>query len=154
MCLGMSGAEDLRSCVTDIGLPTWLGAAYAGRLERLVRNLSRKRNQGTDMSLGREEEIEIRRPPRFMPGERVRATRHIKNDGTYPGREIGENLVRKGDEGYVRDIGTFLQQFFIYAVEWIDRGTVVGMRARELMSLDKAEAPCSAESNTNEGTAR
>ncbi|MER9203082.1 nitrogen fixation protein NifZ [Mesorhizobium sp. M0933] len=106
------------------------------------------------MSLGREEEVEIRRPPRFMPGERVRATRHIKNDGTYPGREIGENLVRKGEEGYVRDIGTFLQQFFIYSVEWIDRGTVVGMRARELMSLDKAEVPCSADSNTNEGTAR
>ncbi|MER8613131.1 nitrogen fixation protein NifZ [Mesorhizobium sp. M1216] len=106
------------------------------------------------MWLGREEEVEIRRPPRFMPGERVRAIRHIKNDGTYPGREIGENLVRKGDEGYVRDIGTFLQQFFIYAVEWIDRGTVVGMRARELMSLDKAEVPCSADSNTNEGTAR
>lgn len=106
------------------------------------------------MWLGREEEVEIRRPPRFMPGERVRAIRHIKNDGTYPGREIGENLVRKGDEGYVRDIGTFLQQFFIYAVEWIDRGTVVGMRARELMSLDKVEAPGSAESNTNQGTAR
>ncbi|MER8774143.1 nitrogen fixation protein NifZ [Mesorhizobium sp. M0977] len=106
------------------------------------------------MWLGREEEVEIRRPPRFMPGERVRAIRHIKNDGTYPGREIGENLVRKGDEGYVRDIGTFLQQFFIYAVEWIDRSTVVGMRARELMSLDKAEDPGSAESNTNEGTAR
>ncbi|MCH4561490.1 nitrogen fixation protein NifZ [Mesorhizobium sp. USDA 4775] len=106
------------------------------------------------MWLGREQEVETRRPPQFTPGERVRATRHIKNDGTYPGREIGENLVRKGDEGYVRDIGTFLQQFFIYAVEWIDHGTVVGMRARELMSLDKAEAPCGAESSANEGTAR
>ncbi|UVC15458.1 nitrogen fixation protein NifZ [Mesorhizobium onobrychidis] len=105
------------------------------------------------MWLAREQEVEIHRPPRFRPGERVRAIRHIKNDGTYPGREIGENLVRKGEEGYVRDIGTFLQQFFIYAVEWIDRGTVVGMRARELMSLDKADAPCSAEENTKQGTA-
>lgn len=153
MCLGMPGAEDLRSCVTT-WLPTWLGLPTQDAWNALFTTCSRKRNQGTDMSLRREEEIEIRRPPRFMPGERVRATRHIKNDGTYPGREIGENLVRKGDEGYVRDVGTFLQQFFIYAVEWIDRGTVVGMRARELMSLDKAEAFCSAESNSNEGTAR
>ncbi|SIT55947.1 putative NifZ protein [Mesorhizobium prunaredense] len=105
------------------------------------------------MWLAREQEVEIRRPPQFRPGERVRATRHVRNDGTYPGREIGENLVRKGEEGYVRDIGTFLQQFFIYAVEWIDRGTVVGMRARELTSLDKADAPCSAEENANKGTA-
>ncbi|MGX9147541.1 nitrogen fixation protein NifZ [Mesorhizobium sp. 128a] len=97
------------------------------------------------MSLWREQEVEIRKPPRFMPGERVRATRHIKNDGTYPGREIGENLVLKGDEGYVRDIGTFLQQFYIYAVEWIGRGTVVGMRAREMVSLENAGASRSAE---------
>lgn len=106
------------------------------------------------MWLGREQEVEIRKPPRFMLGERVRATQHVKNDGTYPGRKIGENLVRKGDEGYVRDIGTFLQQFFIYAVEWVDRGTIVGMRARELMSLDKDEVPCSAESTANRGAAR
>ncbi|PBB58520.1 MULTISPECIES: nitrogen fixation protein NifZ [Mesorhizobium] len=108
------------------------------------------------MSLGREQDIEIRTPPRFMPGERVRATRHIKNDGTYPGKEIGENLVRKGDEGYVRDIGTFLQQFYIYAVEWIDRGTIVGMRARELMSLETAGISCTAEIDAgfDEGTTR
>jgi nitrogen fixation protein NifZ len=88
------------------------------------------------MGLGREEEIEIRRPPVFKPGEKVQATRHIKNDGTYPRKEIGEILVRKGDVGYVRDIGTFLQQFYIYSVEWVDRGTLVGMRGREMMSLD------------------
>ncbi|ANT54677.1 MULTISPECIES: nitrogen fixation protein NifZ [Mesorhizobium] len=108
------------------------------------------------MGLGREQEVEIRKPPRLMPGERVRATRHIRNDGTYPGRQIGENLVRKGDEGYVRDIGTFLQQFYIYAVEWVDRGTVVGMRAHELMSLDQSGNPCGAEftAGPNKGTAR
>ncbi|AZO34206.1 MAG: nitrogen fixation protein NifZ [Mesorhizobium sp.] len=107
------------------------------------------------MSLGRDQDVEIRSPPRFMPGERVRAIRHVKNDGTYPGKEIGENLVRKGDQGYVRDIGTFLQQFYIYAVEWVDRGTVVGMRARELMSLDTAGIACTAEigAGFDEGTA-
>ncbi|RFD19836.1 nitrogen fixation protein NifZ [Komagataeibacter melaceti] len=84
------------------------------------------------MGLGREEEVEIRRQPVFMPGTKVRATRYVKNDGTFAGREIGEMLVHKGDVGYVRDIGVFLQRYYIYAVEFIDRGTVVGMRAREL----------------------
>ncbi|MDK1389315.1 nitrogen fixation protein NifZ [Sinorhizobium sp. 8-89] len=108
------------------------------------------------MGLGREEEVEINNPPRFMPGERVCATRHIRNDGTYPGKEIGESLVRKGDAGFVRDVGTFLQQFYIYAVEWVDRGTVVGMRTRELMSLDEAPTLKTTECATslNEGKAR
>lgn len=49
------------------------------------------------MGLGREQDVEIRKAPVFLPGEHVRATRHVRNDGTYPGKEIGENLVRKGD---------------------------------------------------------
>lgn len=89
------------------------------------------------MGLGREQAVEIYGEPLFLPGEKVRSLKHIKNDGTVPGREIGEIVVRKGDTGYVRDIGTFLQQFYIYAVDWIDRGTIVGMRGKELVSLDK-----------------
>lgn len=88
------------------------------------------------MGLGREQEVEIFSPPRFTPGEKVRATKYVKNDGTFPRREIGDILVRKGDVGYVRDIGTFLQQFYIYAVEFVDDGVIVGMRAKELVSLD------------------
>ncbi|GBQ30113.1 nitrogen fixation protein NifZ [Gluconacetobacter azotocaptans] len=84
------------------------------------------------MGLGREEEIETRGKPIFMPGTKVRANRYVKNDGTFAGREIGEMLVHKGDVGYVRDVGVFLQRYYIYAVEFIDRGTVVGMRGREL----------------------
>jgi nitrogen fixation protein NifZ len=91
------------------------------------------------MGLGREEEIEIRGKPVFMPGAKVRATRYVKNDGTFAGREIGEMLVHKGDIGYVRDIGVFLQRYYIYAVEFVERGTVVGMRARELNM--EAETP-------------
>ncbi len=87
----------------------------------------------------RETEIEIDGPPRFSPGDKVAARLNIKNDGTYPGRDIGERLVHKGDVGYVRDVGTFLQQFYIYAVEWVDRGIMVGMRARELTALDALE---------------
>jgi len=75
-----------------------------------------------------------------MPGARVVSRKHVKNDGTYPLKEIGEILVRKGDVGYVRDIGTFLQQFYIYAVEWVDRGTIVGMRGKELISAEAAQS--------------
>jgi nitrogen fixation protein NifZ len=45
-------------------------------------------------------------------------------------------LVGKGEIGYVRSIGTFLQQFYIYAVEFTDSGRQVGMRAKELCTLD------------------
>ena len=88
------------------------------------------------MGLGREQEVEIHDEPAFRPGAKVRSLKYIRNDGTYPRREIGDILVRKGEVGYVRDIGTFLQQFYIYAVEWIDSGTIVGMRGKELQRLD------------------
>lgn len=93
------------------------------------------------MGLARDQEVEIYKPPRFRPGEKVVSRKNVRNDGTIRGREIGEIVVKKGEVGYVRDIGTFLQQFFIYAVEWIDRGTVVGMRAKELDSLDRPTTP-------------
>jgi nitrogen fixation protein NifZ len=89
------------------------------------------------MGLGREEEIEIYREPSFKPGIKVRSIKYVKNDGTYAGREVGDILVQKGDVGYVRDIGTYLNRYYIYAVEFVDRGTVVGMRARELRSLEQ-----------------
>lgn len=75
------------------------------------------------------------------PAKKVVSRKNVRNDGTIRGREIGEIVVKKGEVGYVCDIGTFLQQFFIYAVEWIDRGTVVGMRAKELDSLDRPSSP-------------
>ena len=45
-------------------------------------------------------------------------------------------LVTRGEVGFVRSIGTFLQQFYIYAVEFIDSGHNVGMRAKEICTLD------------------
>ncbi|EHR69922.1 NifZ domain-containing protein [Burkholderiales bacterium JOSHI_001] len=80
--------------------------------------------------------IEIADPPRFAMGERVASRSVIRNDGTYTGKDIGEVLVQRGDVGYVRSIGTFLQQFYIYAVEFVDSGHRVGMRAKELCTLD------------------
>ena len=69
-------------------------------------------------------------------GERVIARSVVRNDGTYNGRDIGEVLVHKGEIGFVRSIGTFLQQFYIYAVEFTASGHQVGMRAKELCTLD------------------
>lgn len=89
------------------------------------------------MGLVREQGVEIVRDPLFKPGEKVRSLKHVRNDGTIPRCEIGAEVVRKGDVGYVRDIGTFLQQFYIVAVEWVDRGTIVGMREKELESVDR-----------------
>jgi nitrogen fixation protein NifZ len=80
--------------------------------------------------------LEIALPPRFEMGERVASRSVVRNDGTYNGYDIGDVLVHKGDVGFVRSIGTFLQQFYIYAVEFTDSGHQVGMRAKELCTLD------------------
>ncbi len=80
--------------------------------------------------------IEVALPPRFNMGERVISRTVIRNDGTYNGKDIGEVLVNKGEIGFVTSIGTFLQQFYIYAVEFVDTGHRVGMRAKELCTLD------------------
>ena len=81
--------------------------------------------------------IELAFPPRFDYGERVVARSVVRNDGTYNGRDIGDVLVNKGEIGYVTRIDTFLQQFYIYAVDFVDSGHRVGMRAKELCTLDK-----------------
>ncbi len=80
--------------------------------------------------------IEIALPPRFQMGERVISRSVVRNDGTYGGKDIGALLVNRGDVGFVRSIGTFLQQFYIYAVEFPETGHQVGMRAKELCTLD------------------
>ena len=77
-------------------------------------------------------EIEVYRDPFYQPGDKVISKKNVKNDGTMVGKEIGEVVVKKGDVGYVRDIGVFLQQFYIYAVDFVERGGIVGMREREL----------------------
>jgi nitrogen fixation protein NifZ len=80
--------------------------------------------------------VELDGPPAFEYGEKVQSRKNIRNDGTFPGAEIGDIIVRKGDIGYVKSIGTFLQQFYIYGIDFIERGAVVGMKGRELRSLD------------------
>jgi len=89
------------------------------------------------MGLGKEEELEVYQQPLFMPGSRVKSKKYVKNDGTFPGRDVGDILVQKGDIGYVRDIGMYLQRYYIYAVEFIERGSIVGMRGRELIACQE-----------------
>lgn len=88
---------------------------------------------------GEDEAVEIHGEPVFGYGQKVRSRKYVKNDGTFPGREIGDVLVDKGDVGYVHSIGTFLQRYYIYGVEWLDKGYVVGMRARELEAMPEAK---------------
>jgi nitrogen fixation protein NifZ len=83
--------------------------------------------------------VELDGPPAFEYGQKVRSRLNIRNDGTYPGKEIGEVLVKKGDEGYVVSIGTYLQQFYIYGVDFVATGRRVGMKRKELVSAEAAD---------------
>jgi nitrogen fixation protein NifZ len=93
---------------------------------------------GTDMSkIVRDGwEVELDGPPQFEYGQKVRSKFMVRNDGTFPGKDIGEVLVNKGDEGYVISIGTFLQQYYIYGVEFLKSGFRVGMKRKELESVE------------------
>jgi nitrogen fixation protein NifZ len=82
--------------------------------------------------------VELNDPPAFGAGDKVRALRGVRNDGTFLGRRIGDHIIDAGEVGYVQSIGTFLQQFYIYNVDFFDRGMVVGMRAKELELIAKA----------------
>ena len=76
--------------------------------------------------------IEIYDPPVFQPGQRVRALQSVRNDGTYPGLARGAVLIEAGDLGYIQSIGEFLQRYYIYRVDFYERGRIVGMRQSEV----------------------
>lgn len=79
--------------------------------------------------------------PRFEFGEAVRVTRNVRNDGTYPGMETGEVLIKRGSIGYVQNVGTFLQDQLIYSVHFIDVNMVIGCREEELIKETDHWAP-------------
>jgi nitrogen fixation protein NifZ len=76
--------------------------------------------------------------PRYDYGDEVRVLRNLRNDGTVPGIDVGRLLVRRGSTGFVRDLGTFLQDQIIYAVDFLAEGRLVGCREEE---LQPASAP-------------
>jgi len=91
--------------------------------------------------------------PRYDYGDTVRLIRNVRNDGTYPGMEVGELLIRRGATGYVRDVGTYLQDQVIYRVVFMDTGVpgvtdsrMVGCREEELISIDDPWVPSRFES--------
>ena len=70
--------------------------------------------------------------PAYDYGEEVRVLRNVRNDGTYPGLATGTLLIRRGSTGFVRDVGTFLQDQIIYSVHFLSEDKVVGCREEEL----------------------
>ncbi len=92
--------------------------------------------------ISRDSEVnELNSAPKFNFGEKVKSRKVVRNDGTFTGAEIGETLVKKGEIGYIKSINTFLQQYYIYAVDFPERGYAVGMKGRELESLDNPRPP-------------
>lgn len=91
--------------------------------------------------------------PRFAYGDSVRVIRNVRNDGTFPGLATGTLLVRRGTEGFVRDVGTFLQDQLIYTVVFLETGVpgvsegrVIGCREEELIGADEPWVPTRFES--------
>lgn len=70
-------------------------------------------------------------PGSLRAGRWVRAARPLRNDGTYPHREIGDVLVDEGDVGYVLEVVEFCGESY-YTVEFVGRSVVVGTRQRNL----------------------
>lgn len=60
--------------------------------------------------------------------------RNVRNDGTFPGLDVGNLLVRRGSVGYVKDVGTFLQDQLIYSVHFFQDNRMVGCREEELQA--------------------
>jgi nitrogen fixation protein NifZ len=78
---------------------------------------------------------------RFDMGEPVRVIRNVKDDGTYPGAQVGQLLVRRGSVGHVVDVGTFLQDQVIYSVHFLDINRIIGCREEELIGMDEEWVP-------------
>lgn len=75
--------------------------------------------------------------PRFEYGQTVRVTRNVRNDGTFPGKEVGDFLIRRGSMGVVRDVGSYLQDQLIYSVYFLQEDMIVGCREEELLGEDE-----------------
>ncbi len=79
--------------------------------------------------------------PAFDYGSEVRLIRNVRNDGTYPGEDVGTLLIRRGEIGVVNDVGTYLQDQLIYRVNFLNIGRTVGCREEELIAADAPWIP-------------
>jgi nitrogen fixation protein NifZ len=75
-------------------------------------------------------------PGRWTVGDRVRATKPLRQDGTFPDPRIavGQVLVDEGVTGQVVDVGVYLNEHLVYAVAF-DTGRLVGCLEPELAEL-------------------
>jgi len=81
---------------------------------------------------------ELHLPPTFDLDQKVRVTKVIRNDGTYPGEITGKRLVEKGEEGYIIGIGTYLQNSYIYSVHFLNTNRIVGCLGIEMELVEDA----------------
>jgi len=79
--------------------------------------------------------------PNYNYGDEVRLIRNVRNDGTYPGMDIGKPLVACGSTGHVQSVGTYLQDYIIYGVHFLESDILVGCREEELISIDDKWVP-------------
>jgi hypothetical protein len=84
---------------------------------------------------------ELHLPPTYDLDQKVRVTKVIRNDGTYPGEVTGKRLAEKGDEGYVIGIGTYLQTAYIYSVHFLETNRIVGCLGLELELAEDLSKP-------------
>ena len=85
------------------------------------------------------DDIELDSPPAFEMGDRVQVRKLIRNDGTFPGKDIGYHLAKKGDIGYIVGIGTYLQRAYVYSVHFLETNFVVGCLKKELELMEQLQ---------------
>lgn len=79
--------------------------------------------------------------PQYDYGDEVRLTRNVRNDGTYPGLDVGVPLIRRGSVGNVQSVGTYLQEYIIYSVHFLEEDILVGCKEEELIPVDAEWVP-------------
>ena len=76
---------------------------------------------------------------KFGIGEKVKLLEDIVNDGTYPHAKIGTLMMPKGNIGYIKDMGDFLQVIRVYEVHFFGANEdleIIGCREHELESME------------------
>jgi nitrogen fixation protein NifZ len=77
---------------------------------------------------------------KFNVGDVVKTKKKIKNDGTFPGLSWDAQILDKGEEGVVVDVGLFLLTKTVYTVYFPRLGIFVGCLEHELEAVDEQEA--------------
>jgi len=77
--------------------------------------------------------------PKYHIGQKVKLQEDVVNDGTYPHAKIGTLMMPKGQIGYIKDMGEFLQVIRVYEVHFIDSDMdveILGCREHELEAVE------------------